>query len=635
MKNMNETVMEAISLEQMFRMLEEMDSMVNTPGMPQALRLEYRRRIEEIRGRIQDQNLYLALIGEVNAGKSTLINRLMGMKLLKTAHKPATSLPTRIRTKRFLAEPVLRVTTASGIITDLHSSQSIRVFAAVHGRTLPEQLDECIAAITTGEEWTKIVREAEILVPQTMLDEHIVILDTPGINAVGEENAQHAERTQQILCHEADAVLLLVKGGAAMLSRTMTDFFRENAPNVMNNAMIMVNCMDQVDEEEREDVLRFVRRTAKHAFDTQADVPVMSCSALCVGRDAQWTQAFEDAKAQICDYLQKARLKMVRRHIAEVMSMLIEDMMRITRIRVDAIAEQKQAHQNNSMQDMEEMRKNAESDMEKRLSEITKRVFEQLNRAQLEGSEACIGTIAGMLEKKKSRSSILEFAKDTKQLMKLAEPMLRNMWVQTQTAMDRFADECQYISRKYTKELERGYSEIKESSYDGHDVLKLSLEHIIEFAPVLSDDLPMVRLNRRINNTAMVCGMILGGAMFCSMGVISVVMGALACGGGMVLLADLLYMKKTRKETFVKIGDSIAAYNCDNAKELYKAFCKWAEQTMKETAAFCQAQQSAYGAAYERVYHQMESDKKSLEAQEEQATGMIRRLEEMRACLES
>ncbi|MBC3620413.1 dynamin family protein [Vibrio metschnikovii] len=63
--------------------------------------------------KLAKQELVLAVVGTMKAGKSTTINAIVGTEILPNRNRPMTALPSLIRHKPGQKEPVLRLTPIS------------------------------------------------------------------------------------------------------------------------------------------------------------------------------------------------------------------------------------------------------------------------------------------------------------------------------------------------------------------------------------------------------------------------------------------------------------------------------------------------------------------------------------------
>ena len=71
---------------------------------------EFEKQFKRIKKRLEDPRLYIAMIGDFNAGKSTFLNRMVKLDILKVEHRAATSIPTLLSVNAQLQEPKMLLT---------------------------------------------------------------------------------------------------------------------------------------------------------------------------------------------------------------------------------------------------------------------------------------------------------------------------------------------------------------------------------------------------------------------------------------------------------------------------------------------------------------------------------------------
>ena len=145
------------------------------------------RRAQGLRDEL-DRPLVLAILGEFNAGKSTLVNAIVGADVAPTGILPTTA---TLNLLRGGAERRVRVVRKDGTTRE-----------GVYGET------KALLADAEGE--GAIIDHVEIVLPSELL-ERVWILDTPGSNA---PHPEHEALAREAL-HRADAALWIFDAGQA------------------------------------------------------------------------------------------------------------------------------------------------------------------------------------------------------------------------------------------------------------------------------------------------------------------------------------------------------------------------------------------------------------------------------------
>jgi small GTP-binding protein len=141
------------------------------------------RHAQELSSKLADGRLTVAFCGHFSAGKSTLINRLCGAKLL-----PSSPIPTSAN-----------VVSIRGGDRAYAAVETIQNGKAAQAEIAIEELDRyCV----DGESYTSV----SIVYPSAVLGEHTVLLDTPGIDSTDDA---HRMATESAL-HLADVVFYVM-----------------------------------------------------------------------------------------------------------------------------------------------------------------------------------------------------------------------------------------------------------------------------------------------------------------------------------------------------------------------------------------------------------------------------------------
>jgi GTPase SAR1 family protein len=132
------------------------------------------------------KHLRLGVIGEFNSGKSTLLNSILGKKIVATDDRPCTPIPIHIKGSEI---EQLKIFYNDSLTREMPLSQ------------------ETIDYYTTEGEGSRFVIRLEMMVDSLLLKENnITLIDTPGINSI---NSEHTEATLESL-KDMDAAILLI-----------------------------------------------------------------------------------------------------------------------------------------------------------------------------------------------------------------------------------------------------------------------------------------------------------------------------------------------------------------------------------------------------------------------------------------
>ena len=245
---------------------------------------------------------------------------MIRQKLLKVAHAATTAVPTYIyRGKRDRLTVV--VTDINGTKYDLSSEDGARQFEAAFGIRLPQQIDERISLLTADRELSLMVKEVCVELAEDGIAKDLCIIDTPGINPGADYARHHADITKSILNEKADAMIVLFPADQAY-TQSFEKFLKDNAEYFMRDAIFVVTMLDRVDEEERDDVIRFVQTNLRNNFHLQ-NPQVLSCSAMRNGKDPYWTEKFREFEQQLMDRLAKNRHRIVTQRLIKLSQELL------------------------------------------------------------------------------------------------------------------------------------------------------------------------------------------------------------------------------------------------------------------------------------------------------------------------
>lgn len=193
--------------------------------------------VTDTQSRIDDLFL-VVIVGEFNSGKSTFVNSLLGLKLLREGILPTTDSIYMIR---------------SGST----EAQGSAAWKQVASMTL-EDVKEVIVPASSNNPWL----------------DNIAIVDTPGTNAI---YSKHETLTQNFV-PRADLVLF-VTSAERPLSDSETKFLKKIAQWGKKVVIVVNKCDIMTDQGDLERVLSYVSQNASKILETATTIPVFAVSA--------------------------------------------------------------------------------------------------------------------------------------------------------------------------------------------------------------------------------------------------------------------------------------------------------------------------------------------------------------------
>ena len=192
----------------------------------------------ELLTRLAEDRFVLAVVGQFNRGKSSLMNAILGLDRLPVGIVPLTSVITKVAYGN--PERVWIEFEGSSLRTEIRIDQ------------LPEYVTE---AGNPGNQ--KRIGAAEVQLPSEFLRRGLFFVDTPGVGSAIAANTATTER----FLPEADAVIFVTSFDSP-LSRDELDFLQGVRDHV-RKVFFVVNKADLVLQEQRDEVLNFVRDQIK------------------------------------------------------------------------------------------------------------------------------------------------------------------------------------------------------------------------------------------------------------------------------------------------------------------------------------------------------------------------------------
>jgi outer membrane lipoprotein SlyB len=200
--------------------------------------------IRDFRTVLQRTERQVTFFGVFKAGKSTLLNAIIGTKLLPSRANRATGVITRLSYGTQPAASVVRRTEDGLLITE-----------TIHFGDIAHYI--LLDLSTTTAKAVDGIEEVNIQIPCPLLHHRCTLVDTPGLM----DNPVLTERTFREL--ERSDLAVMVLSADKLLSQTEREAARQVNDLLKGNIVFVVNRLGLVDKEAREDVLAWARVALK------------------------------------------------------------------------------------------------------------------------------------------------------------------------------------------------------------------------------------------------------------------------------------------------------------------------------------------------------------------------------------
>jgi GTP-binding protein EngB required for normal cell division len=247
-----------------------------------------RRRLLALGDRLQEGRLQLAVVGQFKRGKSTLLNALLGARVLPFAVTPLTAIATFLRNGSALKL----------ISEDVQGRREEKICDST------DELRDLLQARVTedGNPHNRLgLSKVEVEYPLPLLAAGVVLIDTPGVGSTYRHNTETARETLP----QCDAALFVVSPDPP-ITATEVDYLREIRA-VAVTILVVLNKIDLVDVDDRTRSEAFLRAAVHEAIGDR-DVAFFSVSA----RLALESKASGDAVA-----MERSGITGLERHLEE------------------------------------------------------------------------------------------------------------------------------------------------------------------------------------------------------------------------------------------------------------------------------------------------------------------------------
>ncbi len=200
-------------------------------------------RVRELSDKLKNQQITVSVIGQFKRGKSTLVNEILGEKLLPVGIVPVTSAVTRIQ----YGEKSAAVHFENGIIRPVAF----------------EALSEYISEQENPDNELG-VSSVTLQTPSEFLKDGLTVVDTPGVGSVHKHNSDAA----YAFVKESDAVIFTLSVDSPINEIEIE--FLKNAKEYASKFYFVVNKIDVVSEEELSAYLNYCRKLLCRLMDVES-----------------------------------------------------------------------------------------------------------------------------------------------------------------------------------------------------------------------------------------------------------------------------------------------------------------------------------------------------------------------------
>lgn len=219
------------------------------------------KQLERIKKRISDNKIYLGIVGEFSTGKSTLINSLIGEDFFVTnAIQGTTTTITKLEYGKriglkieFVSGKVLRYDRNKTEILKLYKpdiyehlsfleKMKMRTLDMLHSNNSDRYLLEVFDSITTSDEISKSLNEVTVYYPSELLNNGIVIVDTPGTDSLTPSHAEISRRAIKEICD----IALVIIPATQPLSQTLIDYVDDNLGDVADKCIYFITKIELI-----------------------------------------------------------------------------------------------------------------------------------------------------------------------------------------------------------------------------------------------------------------------------------------------------------------------------------------------------------------------------------------------------
>ncbi len=339
--------------------LKYIQDVLDRYDLPDEQKTALRGRINRIRQRFIDPDLYLAVVGEFNSGKSTLIDALLDDELLESGSVPTTAAATYIHSGKTL-DALITMRGQEPLLISRDGKRLSQTIAALDpgGGLPPSGVRELVSLITTRPSIASQVTRCDISHPAEMLLHNIVVVDTPGVSST---ESAHGEVTRRVIEHEADLVLVTIPI-LWQISLTFETFLRETLRPLLRRAVFVVTKADGLDDpDDRKQALQFIQKQIKVRLEIESpEIYVVAARAALrrtgnptplTANEREWAEAFDYVRSLLVRRLAQERTSVIAEQIAWLLDDLLASLTHSLDRQAEVYAEREDAIRRDALPD--------------------------------------------------------------------------------------------------------------------------------------------------------------------------------------------------------------------------------------------------------------------------------------------
>lgn len=295
--------------------------------LPEKDRAAIWREVDRAEDKLDDDKLYLALVGEFSSGKSTFINALLGFRLLKEAVMPTTACATYIMSGGTRLQIDVEFFDGRKFIAVDGNHQSLSDYLALNHKVKCITLSNIIDAVTSHQTVAQTVKALTIRIPDSKIPPKIVIIDTPGFNPGADSVANHAEITRQVVESVADAAIVLTSQEQPM-SASLINFLNSNLKRCLHRCTYVVTKVDNTPGGQLPGTLAYVEGKIREQLGVdspklfgESAITMLPVKMIPPGMEERWEKLqrnFAEFENMVWSDLQKNRELVLREHVSDI-----------------------------------------------------------------------------------------------------------------------------------------------------------------------------------------------------------------------------------------------------------------------------------------------------------------------------